>query len=188
MIFHTHYFFFRQINFTNFYFFQADSGTGSSVASSDTSASNEFLQGSTGLTPSTNPTRIIHLHHSFSHHHKILNSPTHSPPPPVQNFKRTSQVMLDLDDLPPLPQHHHLQFPVPHWIIQLHYMILRQKLGIMLMSMMIRQKWLLNPKQDNLGFLGFSNLKCLMLPWLFIIFSILKSQGSWVTLEIGYSL
>ena len=88
-----------------------DSGTGSSVASSDTSASNEFLQGSTGLTTSsssssTNPTRIIHLHHSFSHHHKILNSPTHSPPPPpppVQNFKRTSQV-LDLDDLPPLPQ------------------------------------------------------------------------------------
>ena len=74
------------------------------MASSDTSASNEFLQGSTGLTSSTNPTRIIHLHHSFSHHHKILNSPTHSPPPPVQNFKRTSQVMLDLDDLPPLPQ------------------------------------------------------------------------------------
>ena len=80
-----------------------DSGTGSSVASSDTSASNEFLQGSTGSSSSTNPTRIIHLHHSFSHHHKILNSPTHSPPPPVQNFKRTSQV-LDLDDLPPLPQ------------------------------------------------------------------------------------
>ena len=63
-----------------------DSGNGSSVASSDTSASNEHLQGS------TNPTRIIHLHHSFIHHQRRLSSPTHSPPP-VQNFKRTSQVL-----------------------------------------------------------------------------------------------
>jgi len=73
-----------------------DSGNGSSVASSDTSASNEHLQGS------TNPTRIIHLHHSFIHHQRRLSSPTHSPPP-VQNFKRTSQV-LDYDNFPTLSQ------------------------------------------------------------------------------------
>ena len=75
-----------------------DSGIGSSVASSDTSASNEHLQGS------TNPTRIIHLHNNFSQHTRRLSSPTNrqSPSTPVQNFMRTSQV-LDYDDFP-IPQ------------------------------------------------------------------------------------
>ena len=75
-----------------------DSGIGSSVASSDTSASNEHLQGS------TNPTRIIHLHNNFSQHTRRLSSPTNrqSPSTPVQNFMRTSQV-LDYDNFP-IPQ------------------------------------------------------------------------------------
>jgi hypothetical protein len=65
------------------------SGIGSSVASSDSSASNEYLQ-------SANPTRIIHLHNNLAH--RRLSSPDYSPP--VQHFRRAPRV-LEYDNFPP---------------------------------------------------------------------------------------
>ena len=66
----------------------ADSGVGSSVASSDASASDEHLQNT------TNQTRIIHLHNNLSH--RRLSSPSYSPP--VQQF-RCAPHMLEYDSV-----------------------------------------------------------------------------------------
>jgi hypothetical protein len=65
-----------------------DSGVGSSVASSDASASDEHLQ------TTTNQTRIIHLHNNLSH--RRLSSPSYSPP--VQQF-RCAPHMLEFDNV-----------------------------------------------------------------------------------------
>ena len=67
----------------------ADSGIGSSVASSDASASDEHLQNT------TNQTRIIHLHNNLSQHRR-LSSPNYSPP--VQQF-RCQPHMLEFDSV-----------------------------------------------------------------------------------------
>lgn len=67
---------------------EEDSGIGSSVASSDASASDEHLQ------TTTNQTRIIHLHNNLSH--RRLSSPSYSPP--VQQFRRAPQ-MLEFDNV-----------------------------------------------------------------------------------------
>ena len=68
-----------------------DSGIGSSVASSDASASDEHLQAN------TNPTRIIHLHNNLGH--RRLSSPSYSPP--VQHFSRQKGPhLLEYDSLP----------------------------------------------------------------------------------------
>ena len=74
-----------------------DSGVGSSVASSDASASDEHLQ------TTTNPTRIIHLHNNFLGQHRRLSSPSYSPP--VQQFRRqqTPAHMLEYDSAAAMP-------------------------------------------------------------------------------------
>ncbi len=68
-----------------------DSGIGSSVASSNASASSdEHLQ----QTSTCNPTRIIHLHHKLASHHQPMNS--------MEQFSLQRNI-LELDKIPIAP-------------------------------------------------------------------------------------